>query len=107
MSLGTCVRTLNKRFMRHDRATDVLSFRYNGSPEHAPRGRQVAGDILIAPRLAHSYARRHRIPYVQELSRYVVHGLLHWLGHEDRTAAEQRAMRRKEDRLLIACKGVS
>ena len=89
------MRTLNKRFMHHDRVTDVLSFRYHGE--------STVGEILIAPSQARSYAKRHGIPYAEELSRYVVHGLLHWLGHEDRTRAQQRKMRTREDRLLAQC----
>ena len=87
------MRTLNKRFCRHDRPTDVLSFRYDGEP--------IVGEVLVSPHAASAYARRHGIPYKEELSRYVVHGLLHWLGHEDKTAAQRRAMRAMEDRLLI------
>ena len=89
------MRALNKRFLRHDRLTDVLSFRYEGEP--------VVGEILIAPRAARAYAKRHGVAYAQELARYIVHGLLHWLGHEDRTPGEQRVMRSREDRLLSRC----
>ena len=92
---GRRMRSLNRRFLRHDRTTDVLSFRYDGE--------QVAGEILIDPGMARRYARDHAVPYRQELSRYVVHGLLHWLGHEDRTPAQQRRMRAMEDALLIGC----
>ena len=88
------MRALNRRFLRHDRTTDVLSFRYDGEP--------IVGDIVISPSAAGRYARRHGLSYTEELSRYVVHGLLHWLGHEDRTAAQQRNMRAMEDRLLKA-----
>ena len=90
------MRALNKRFLRHDRVTDVLSFRYEGEP--------VVGEILIAPHRARAYAARHGIPYREELARYVVHGLLHWLGHEDETAAQQRRMRAMEDALLTKLK---
>ncbi len=101
------MRTLNRRFLGSDRATDVLSFRYDGEPACLPksmRRRQVAGEIFIAPGEARRYARAHGLTYREELGRYVVHGLLHWLGHDDRTAAEQRAMRRREDRLLATCR---
>jgi len=96
------MRQLNKRFMRHDRMTDVLSFRYDDEPRSnkLERGEPVLGEVLIAPAQARAYARRHGIPYRQELSRYVAHGLLHWLGYEDRTTAQQRTMRALEDRLL-------
>ena len=89
------MRALNQRFLRHDRLTDVLSFRYDGEP--------TVGEIFIAPSLARTYASTHGISYEEELSRYVVHGLLHWLGHDDRTRAEQQRMRAMEDRLLAQC----
>ena len=89
------MRARNRRFTRHDRSTDVLSFRYDGEP--------VVGELLIVPREAQRYAQAHGLPYAQELSRYVVHGLLHWMGHDDRTAPQQRDMRRREDRLLRRC----
>lgn len=86
---------LNYRFKGRNRLTDVLCFRYDGEP--------VVGEILIAPRQAQKYAAAHALPYREELSRYVVHGLLHWLGHEDRTKPQQQRMRRMEDGLLVAC----
>jgi probable rRNA maturation factor len=87
------MRALNRRFLGHDRSTDVLGFRYDGEA--------VCGEILIAPREAQTYATTHKLAYEQELGRYVIHGLLHWLGHEDRTPAQQRKMRRMEDQLLM------
>jgi len=89
------MRAANRKFLRHQGLTDVLSFRY---PNEA-----VAGEILIAPAAARQYAKRHGIPYRQELARYVLHGLLHWLGHEDRTSRQQRRMRALEDKLLAQC----
>ena len=109
------MRALNKRFLRHDRMTDVLSFRYDTAKGYGLGARgnypqppalspqPIVGEILIAPRAARAYAKQHDIPYAEELARYVVHGLLHWLGHEDRTLSEQRAMRSREDRLLSRC----
>jgi rRNA maturation RNase YbeY len=114
------MRTLNRRFLRHDRPTDVLTFRYDGArPSRTGSGRggsglganrhsqpraqspePIIGDILIAPDEARRYARAHGLAYSLELSRYVVHGLLHWLGHDDRTPRQQTRMRRMEDRIL-------
>ena len=96
------IRALNRQFLRHDRLTDVLSFRYDGEPACPGEG-GVVGEILIAPRQARAYAKAHGVPYENELARYVVHGLLHWLGHEDRTRAEQHQMRALEDKLLTHC----
>ena len=95
------MRKLNRKFTGHRGLTDVLCFRYPSlrSGLRVP----LVGEILVAPEAARRYADAHGIPYRQELARYVVHGLLHWLGHEDRTEAEQRRMRSMEDRLLAAC----
>jgi len=105
------MRALNKRFLRHDWPTDVLSFRYDGAGTrrgHAARhGELMVGEILVSPRQAQAYAKRAGIPYAEELCRYVVHGLLHWRGHEDRTPAERRRMRAREDWLLAWCGGNS
>ena len=90
------MRALNRRFLRHDRTTDVLSFRYHREP--------IVGDIVISPAAARTYARAHGLNYADELSRYVVHGLLHWVGHDDRTLAQQRTMRMMEDMLLARCR---
>ena len=89
------MQALNRQFKKHNRPTDVLSFRYDGEP--------VVGDVLIAPKQAKAYAKENNIAYTEELSRYVVHGILHWLGFEDRTRAEARAMRLREDVVLRHC----
>ena len=92
---ATQMRRLNRQTMGHDWVTDVLTFRYDGEP--------IVGEILIAPSVARAYAKAHDIPYEKELARYVVHGLLHWKGHDDATPAQQRRMRHLEDRLLREC----
>ena len=111
---------LNWRFLRHRGVTDVLTFRYS-HPQRGPgqaRGHQsgilagfrpaglhepLDGDILITPAVARRYARQHGLEYREELARYVVHGLLHWVGHDDATPLQQRRMRAVEDQLLACC----
>ncbi|MBI2093604.1 MAG: rRNA maturation RNase YbeY [Candidatus Omnitrophica bacterium] len=93
------IRSLNRRFLQHNRITDVLSFRYDQKPHRT----SVVGEIFVCPSVAKSYAARHRIAYSEELARYVAHGLLHWLGYEDGTAAQRRRMRILEDQLLQHC----
>ncbi len=90
------LRRLNQQFLRQDRPTDVLSFRYDGEP--------IVGEVLIAPSAARRYAHTHRVSYQQELLRYVVHGILHWTGLDDKSQAQRRRMRKKEDDLLWVCR---
>ena len=86
------MRRLNARFTGHRGLTDVLSFRFDHEP--------IIGEIIVAPAAARRYAQAHEVSYREELARYVVHGLLHWTGEEDRTVVQQRRMRRLEDRVL-------
>lgn len=87
---------LNRQFKKHNWPTDVLTFRYDNEP--------VVGDVLICPKQAHAYAKENGIRFNEELSRYVAHGLLHWLGFKDHTKTEQQVMRAREDRVLRHCK---
>ena len=104
------MRGLNRRFLGNPWTTDVLSFRYDVR-KSTPRGQRlrhaqaqkIVGEILIAPEIAMAYAKRHGLPYREELSRYVVHGLLHWLGETDYTKRARERMRRREDKLLVHC----
>ena len=110
------MRQYNRRALGHDWVTDVLTFRYDdraqgsrlkarGSCLQPPASslRPIIGEILIAPSQARAYAKTHGFSYEEELSRYVVHGLLHWKGHDDATPTQQRRMRVMEDQLLISC----
>lgn len=91
------MRRLNRRFTGHRGLTDVLSFRYPNEP--------VIGEVIVSPAAARLYAAEHGLPYRQELARYLLHGVLHWLGHDDRTGTQRKRMRTMEDRLLTACGG--
>ena len=97
------MRRLNRRFTGHRGLTDVLSFRYEDPSPRSGLREPIVGDIVVSPAAARRYSAAHNIPYRQELARYVIHGLLHWAGHDDRTAAQQRRMRALEDRLLHQC----
>ena len=92
---GVTMRRLNRRFTGHRHLTDVLSFRYDDA--------RIAGEVIVAPAAARRYATPHGLDYTGELARYVVHGLLHWLGYDDRTLTQQHAMRKMEDALLATC----
>ena len=89
------MRIMNRRSLRHDHVTDVISFRYKNEP--------IIGEIFVAPAVAAAYARKHRLSYDEELARYVVHGLLHWIGHTDDTKQRQLRMRTLEDKVLRKC----
>ena len=104
---------LNETFLRHKGPTDVITFDYAEKAKLAPRrrslpprpGRQKAGpalhgEIFICLNEAVSQACQFRTSWQSELARYLIHGLLHLNGFDDRKAADRREMKRAEDRLL-------
>jgi probable rRNA maturation factor len=92
------LRTLNRRWRGIDRPTDVLSF-----PAHHPAGvGPELGDLAISLDTAARRAAREGRSLLAEVDRYLVHGLLHLLGHDHVKVAESRAMAQAEDSLLRA-----
>ncbi len=67
---------VHAEFLRDPTPTDVITFPY--------------GEILVSCDTAARYASEHAIPPLQELFRYIVHGLTHLHGYLDSTP-EQRA----------------
>jgi len=83
----------NSTFLSHDDYTDVITF-----PVESNNG--VAGDILISYDRIRENAASFGVSAQQELHRVMVHGLLHLLGHRDKTKAQKEAMRKLEDKYL-------
>ena len=93
------IRTLNRDYRRHDRATDVLSFHLQElAGEADPAGEGIAlGDIVISVETARRRAHGRRL--VSELERLAIHGLCHLFGHDHQRPAEARVMFALERRL--------
>jgi probable rRNA maturation factor len=90
------IRTLNRRWRNVDHATDVLSFPADDPPGSGP----YLGDLAVSLDVAARRARRARRTLGEEVDRYLVHGLLHLVGHDHLRPGEARTMARAEDELL-------
>ncbi|MDO8500355.1 MAG: rRNA maturation RNase YbeY [Gemmatimonadaceae bacterium] len=91
---------INHEYLGHDGATDVISF---GMGREAP-GMPAVGDVYICPEVASRNARRLGISEREELSRLVVHGTLHVVGHDhpDDESRTRSKMWKKQERILAA-----
>jgi len=92
------IRKLKKQFFHQSQATDVISFNLDGDTS-APRG-SLDCEIVINAQRAARWAERHASDPIAEFSLYLVHGLLHQLGFDDRTERLAKIMHNEEDRLL-------
>jgi rRNA maturation RNase YbeY len=76
--------------------TDVLTF----DLRHDPGDEAIDGEIVVSADTARREADRRGLAPVEELTRYVIHGVLHLLGMDDRTPRDRQRMRREETRIL-------
>ena len=83
----------NTRYLGHDDYTDVITF-------DGQTGTGVSGDVLMSYDRIKENAATFGVSVQQELRRVMVHGLLHLLGHSDKTKAKKEAMRAVEDKYL-------
>jgi probable rRNA maturation factor len=91
---SAAIAKLNRRYLGHSGATDVISFAF-GDP--------LVGDIYISPDMARRNAREYRVGVREELTRLVIHGVLHVTGHDHPEPEESRAaspMWKRQERLV-------
>ncbi len=89
------IRAVNARHLGHDWPTDVISF-----PFSEPGDPELAGELVVSAEMALTTARSIGADPFAELALYVVHGLLHLRGHDDRTSEGAASMRIREAEVL-------
>jgi probable rRNA maturation factor len=80
------IASLHQRFMHEAGPTDVMTFQH--------------GEIFISAETATRNARRFGTTLAHELRLYIIHGLLHLRGFDDRTAADARKMKILQEKIL-------
>src|SRR5262249_9104963 len=78
--------SLHRRFMNEPGPTDVITFQH--------------GEIFISAEMARRNARRFGNSLVRELRLYIVHGLLHLQGFDDREPRKARKMEAVQRKIL-------
>ena len=107
---NAALRRVNRDFLGHDYDTDVLSFlfesfciaardTYRGIRRRA-HGRAIDGEVLVSGEMAARMAPRFGWNAREELTLYLVHGLLHLCEYDDQTPRERRVMREREQAIL-------
>ncbi|HEY4706293.1 MAG TPA: rRNA maturation RNase YbeY [Thermodesulfobacteriota bacterium] len=95
------IRGLNRDYRGKDKPTDVLSFPMEDE--------SMLGDVVISMERAREQAAEFKVSEDEELSRLLVHGILHLVGHDHVKGGRQaRKMKEAEAALLklIRKKGI-
>ena len=76
------IHELNRRLLDHDWPTDVLSFVLEDDGDH------LEGEVILSADTAGDGRRRTRQLAAEEQLLYVIHGMLHLVGYDDKSDAD-------------------
>lgn len=82
--------SINQEHLNHNYYTDIITFDYVN--EHI-----ISGDLFISLERIKDNAENLSISFNDELDRVIIHGVLHLLGHKDKTEADKLKIRAEED----------
>jgi probable rRNA maturation factor len=89
------IHRLNKQYLQHDEPTDVLTFPYS-----AANAKKLEGELILGVEIASEQAQERSHDVQAELALYVIHGLLHLCGFDDKSAGAEKEMRQRERHYL-------
>lgn len=93
---------VNWDYLQHEGSTDVITFDYRSEVPPGEPVPEVYGELYICVDDALKQGRQFKAHWTEELTRYVVHGVLHLQGYDDLEPAKRRIMKREENRLVKA-----
>ncbi len=84
---------INKEYLNHDYFTDIITFDLRDKESNE-------AEIFISIDRVRENAINYNVTENEELSRIVIHGLLHLSGLEDKTEKDSKIMRAAENKFL-------
>ena len=94
------IKNLNKEFRNKDKATDVLTFRLKDDESFPDFGfSEELGDIFISLDAVGRNASSFGVPFSEELTRIMLHGVMHLMGfdHESNDFTKEEMLLKQED----------
>jgi probable rRNA maturation factor len=88
------LREINEQFLNHNYDTDILTFNYSN------KLKEIDGEILISFQEARYNAKKFKVNYGKELTRLVIHGVLHLLNFDDTDSLSKKIMKKEENKLI-------
>ena len=77
---------LHRDYFNDSSPTDCISFPIDNP---VPENYSLMGDVFVCPETALIYSEKHKVNPYQEITLYIVHGLLHLMGYDDIELADQ------------------
>ncbi len=88
------IHELNRRYLKHDYPTDVISFDLRGE------GPGADGEVVVSVDTARREAEVRKVTFKSEVLLYCIHGTLHLLGYDDHDPKERTRMHQRQTEIL-------
>ena len=89
------IKKLNKKYLKRDSPTDVIAFPLSDRLEP-----DYLGEVVVSLEKAAQAALGLGLRWQDELMLYVVHGILHLLGYDDRTKEKRKVLEKKQKDII-------
>ncbi|TAH03950.1 MAG: rRNA maturation RNase YbeY [Sphingobacteriales bacterium] len=86
--------TINLEYLNHDTLTDIITF------DNSNNISTITGDIYISLDRVKENSKTFKTKFTDELHRVIIHGTLHLLGYDDKSAKAKMKMTKAEDKYL-------
>ncbi len=88
------IKDINIRYLKHDYSTDIITFNYSKDNSI------LEGEIFISLDDAEKNAKKFNVLLENEITRLVIHGVLHLIGYDDIETKAKKVMKREENKLV-------
>ncbi len=96
------IRELNQKYFKKDNPTDVIAF-----PLADKVDPDYLGEVIVSVEEAVLTAASLDLSWPKEVLLYLVHGIMHLVGLDDKTAKQREEMRKKEKEVLDRLKDLN
>ncbi|MBT9147551.1 MAG: Endoribonuclease YbeY [Syntrophomonadaceae bacterium] len=70
------------------------------------RNPELLGDVVISLPQVLKQAKKLKISFDEEVSRLLIHGILHLLGYDDQSAPQKKKMEERQEAILKELKKI-
>jgi rRNA maturation RNase YbeY len=92
---------VNWKFLQHEGSTDVITFDHLEMEVRSQKSDvRIHGELFVCVDDAVAQSKEFSTDWQSEVTRYIVHGVLHLLGYDDLKPDLKRKMKREENRLV-------
>lgn len=92
---------MNRKFLSHNYLTDILTF-----PYHEMHSELLEGSLFCCVQQIQRQSAYYQVSFESELTRVVIHGLLHLIGYDDNNSTNRQSMHKLENKYLSILSGL-